>query len=63
MRKARDEDTAWATPVVAEVIRNADKLEILATSKLDDRFDASPALAGNDIFLKGRKNLYCISSR
>ena len=45
------------------VIRNADTLEILATNKLDDRFDASPALAGNEIFLKGKKNLYCISER
>ena len=46
-----------------EVIKNADKLEVLATNKLDDGFDASPALAGNEIFLKGKKNLYCISAR
>jgi outer membrane protein assembly factor BamB len=45
-----------------EVIRNADKLEVLATNRLDDGFDASPALAGNEIFLKGKKNLYCISA-
>jgi outer membrane protein assembly factor BamB len=46
-----------------EVVRNADKLEVLATNKLDDGFDASPAIAGNEIFLKGKKNLYCIGMR
>jgi len=47
----------------AEVIKNAEKLEVLATNQLDDGFDASPALAGNEIFLKGKKSLYCISER
>jgi outer membrane protein assembly factor BamB len=46
-----------------EVIRNADKLKLLATNKLDDGFDASPAIAGNELFLKGKKNLYCIRAR
>ncbi|MCX5644396.1 MAG: PQQ-binding-like beta-propeller repeat protein [Phycisphaerae bacterium] len=46
-----------------EVIRNADKLEVLATNKLDDEFDASPAIFGNEIFLKGKKCLYCIGER
>ncbi len=45
-----------------QVIRNAGKLEILATNVLDDAFDASPAIAGNDLFLKGKKHLYCISA-
>ena len=35
---------------------------ILATNKLDDRFDASPALVGKEIFLRGKSNLYCISA-
>jgi outer membrane protein assembly factor BamB len=43
-----------------EVIRNANKLEILATNTLDDEFDASPAIAGGDLFLKGKRHLYCI---
>lgn len=46
-----------------QVIRNADKLEILATNRLDDEFDASPALAGDELFLKGKKYVYCISER
>jgi outer membrane protein assembly factor BamB len=44
------------------VLQNADKLEALATNKLDDEFDASPALAGRELFLKGKKYLYCIGA-
>ncbi len=43
------------------VLKAGDKLEILATNHLDDRFDASPAIAGNDLFLRGRGSLYCIA--
>jgi outer membrane protein assembly factor BamB len=46
---------------VTLVIKNSDKYEILATNKLDDRFDASPAIAGNELFLKGKKYFYCIA--
>jgi outer membrane protein assembly factor BamB len=45
------------------VIRDADKLEILATNRLDDRFDASPAAAGKELFLRGHTALYCIAQR
>ena len=45
------------------VIRHADKLEILATNRLDDRFDASPALVGNELFLRGHEYLYAISKK
>ena len=45
------------------VIKNSDKLEILATNKLDDGFDASPALAGREIFLRGHESLYCIGEK
>jgi outer membrane protein assembly factor BamB len=45
------------------VIKNSDTYEVLATNKLDDQFDASPALAGNQIFLKGHKNIYCIEQK
>lgn len=43
------------------VLKNALTLEVLATNKLDDGFDASPALSGSDLFLRGRQRLYCIS--
>ena len=47
----------------ALVIKHSEKLEILATNKLDDGFEASPALVGNELFLRGRKNLYCIAEQ
>jgi outer membrane protein assembly factor BamB len=34
----------------------------LATNQLDDTFDATMALVGDEIFLRGRKNLYCIGA-
>jgi hypothetical protein len=33
----------------------------LATNKLDEKFNASPAIVGNELFLKGKGNLYCIA--
>ena len=42
------------------VIKQSDKIEILATNKLEDRFDASPAIVGKDLFLRGHQSLYCI---
>ena len=34
---------------------------MLATNHLDDAFDASPALAGNELYLRGAQHLYCIA--
>ncbi|MFP6611172.1 MAG: PQQ-binding-like beta-propeller repeat protein, partial [Pirellulales bacterium] len=42
------------------VLRRSKELEAVATNKLDDLFDASPALAGKQLFLRGSKFLYCI---
>ena len=39
------------------------KLDLLATNRLDDKFDASPAVAGNELFLRGREHLYCIAEK
>jgi len=44
------------------VLKKSDKVEVLATNKLDDRFDASPALAGQAIFLRGKQYLYCLAA-
>jgi len=38
------------------------QVEVIATNKLDDRFDASAAIVGDEIFLRGREHLYCISA-
>lgn len=45
------------------VLKDSDKVEVLATNTLDDRFDASPAIVGNTILLRGAKNLYCIAGQ
>src|SRR5262249_28606899 len=42
------------------VIKRSDKLEVLATNGLGEGIDASPALVGNELFLRGEKHLYCI---
>ncbi len=34
----------------------------VVTNQLDDGFDASPAVVGNEMFLRGRKYLYCIAA-
>ena len=43
------------------VLRRSRKLEVIATNRVDDRINASPALAGNELFLRGRQSLYCIA--
>ena len=45
------------------VLKRSDKLEILATNTLEDRIDASPALVGKEIYLRGKENLYCIAAK
>jgi outer membrane protein assembly factor BamB len=42
------------------VIKSGPAYEVLATNTLDDGFDASPALVGGDIYLRGAKYLYAI---
>lgn len=63
----------YASPVGAEervyltgrngttlVLARSPRFEVIATNKLDERFDASPALAGRQMFLRGSRYLYCI---
>ena len=44
------------------VIESAPKFKLLVTNTLDEGFAASPAIAGDEIFLRGRKHLYCIAA-
>jgi outer membrane protein assembly factor BamB len=46
---------------VTVVIKSGPKFEVVATNTLQDNFSASPAIVGNEIYLRGYKNLYCIS--
>jgi len=45
------------------VIRQSEKLEILATNRLDEKFDAAPSLAGQELFLRGHEYLYCLTEK
>ncbi len=47
---------------VTYVLKSSEKFEVLAVNKLDDRIDCSPAFVGNEMYLKGKENLYCIAS-
>ena len=46
----------------AYVLKAGDKLEVLATNRLGDPIDASPAAVGKQLFLRGEKYLYCIEA-
>ena len=46
---------------VTLVLKHAPTLEVLATNQLDETIDASPAIAGRDLILRGENHLYCIS--
>ena len=45
------------------VLKDSAKLELLATNELDDKFDCSPAIVGNQMFLRGKEHLYCIATK
>ena len=44
-----------------EVVRTGTEFETIAVNQLDDKFDASPAVVGDELFLRGHKYLYCIA--
>ena len=44
------------------VLKRGTELEVLAANRLDDGFDASPAIAGRQLFLRGREHLYCLET-
>jgi len=44
----------------ALVFEHAEQFEALAENKLAEGIDASPAIVGNQIFVRGEKSLYCI---
>jgi outer membrane protein assembly factor BamB len=48
---------------VTIVIKDADKLETLATNRLEESFDASPAIVGRELFLRGHEYMYCIAEK
>ncbi|NOT32070.1 MAG: PQQ-binding-like beta-propeller repeat protein [Planctomycetes bacterium] len=65
---------AWASPVIAggrlyvtgrdgtvEVLALEPEIATLAVNVLPDAFDASPAAAGDELFLRGKSHLYCLA--
>jgi outer membrane protein assembly factor BamB len=44
------------------VLKNSDKLEVLATNVLGEPVDASPALVGKEMYIRGHEHLYCIAN-
>ena len=43
------------------VVKDGRKFAIVATNKLNDKIDASAAMLGKEMFLRGHDYLYCIS--
>ena len=65
----------YASPVAADgkvyivgrrgnmmVLEHGNQFKVLATNTLEDRFDASPAIVGDTLYLRGHKHLYSISA-
>ena len=46
----------------AMVIKHSTTFEVLAENELDEGFDASPAVVGDELYLRGEKHLYCIAN-
>ena len=44
------------------VLKRGAKLEVLGTNELGEPVEASPAVVGKQLFLKGRRHLYCIEN-
>ena len=68
-------DGAYASPVAAGdriyfpgrdgttvVLAAGPEYRVLAENRLDDGFDASPAIVGRDLLLRGRGHLYCLTA-
>lgn len=46
----------------ALVMKQGKTIDVLGNNKLDDSFDASPAIVGKYLYLRGAKSLYCIEN-
>lgn len=47
---------------VTIVLRAGNEFETLATNRIDEEVDASMAVIGDEIYLRGREHLYCIAA-
>jgi outer membrane protein assembly factor BamB len=75
-RRLPDLESVYASPAAAAgriyitgrdgttlVLKQSDNLDVLATNRLDDAIDASPAIVGKQLILRGAKHLYCIEGK
>ena len=44
------------------VFKHGTELKVLAINQLNDGFSASPAIVGDQIYLRGHRYLYCIAN-
>ena len=44
------------------VIKDAEKLEVVATNSVGETVDATPAPVDNELFIRGEKHLFCIAN-
>jgi len=45
------------------VLKEGDRVEVLATNKLPEPVDATPALAGSQVFIRAHARVYCIEGK
>lgn len=45
------------------VAKESDKMDIVHTAKLNEAFEASPAIVGGELFLRGHSTLYCFAEK
>ena len=43
------------------VIRHGSDFDVVATNRLDSEIDASAAISGDEIYLRGKRHLYCVA--
>ena len=74
-KRLPDMETLYSSPVAADgrmnissregntvVVKHGREFEVLATNPLDEQTsDATPAIVGNELILRGENHLYCIS--
>jgi outer membrane protein assembly factor BamB len=73
-KRLPDMESIYASPVGAAgrvylssregttiVFKHGPEFEVLATNILDEPIDASPAIVGDDLIIRGENHLYCIS--
>jgi len=46
---------------VTTVVKRSNRFEVLAVNRLNDSFSASPAIAGDALYLRGEDHLYCLA--